>query len=118
MNAACRKVAPGSRAAEVDEIQEQTVQGIPTMNTASSPLLGACPDCAGLEDKSFQSGHSRVCWAPDTALDFGSREVNCGTGKKSILCVIDQGDIRNIPSEAGGDYAEKMAASQMAAIQS
>eukprot|EP00746_Dinoflagellata_sp_MGD_P005269 gnl/MRDRNA2_/MRDRNA2_110210_c0_seq1.p1 gnl/MRDRNA2_/MRDRNA2_110210_c0~~gnl/MRDRNA2_/MRDRNA2_110210_c0_seq1.p1 ORF type:complete len:898 (-),score=221.67 gnl/MRDRNA2_/MRDRNA2_110210_c0_seq1:142-2667(-) len=118
MNAECQKISPGSRPAEVDEIQEQTVQGIPTMNTASSPLLGACPDCNGVEDKSFQSGHSRVCWAPDTALDFGSRQVNCGTGKKAILCVLDQGDIREIPGQGNETEAEKMAAVQMAAIQS
>ncbi|MAC42368.1 MAG: hypothetical protein CL913_00010 [Deltaproteobacteria bacterium] len=118
MGAACRKVAPDSRAAEVDEIQEQTVQGMPTTNTASSPLLGACPDCAGTDDKSFQSGHSRVCWAPEVALDFKSRDVNCGTGRKAILCVIDQGDIRQIPGEGGEGEAEKMAAFQMAVIRS
>jgi hypothetical protein len=111
MNAACQEVASGSRAAEVDEIQEQTVEGIPTTNTASSPLLGACPDCAGADDKAFQSGHSRKCWAPEAALDIGSRQENCGTGKKAILCVLDQGDIRKIP---GQDTAEKFAAVQMA----
>lgn len=118
MHAACRQVAPGSRAAEVDEIQEQTVQGMPAINTASSPLLGACPDCAGTDDKFFQSGHGRVCWASEAALDIGSRQVNCGTGQKAILCVIDQGDIRQIPGQSGEDDAGKMAASQVHVIQS
>jgi hypothetical protein len=109
MNAACNKIAPGSRAAEVGEIQEQTVEGIPTTNTASSPLLGACPECAGTEDKGFQSGHSRVCWDAEAALDFGSRRENCATGRKAILCVMDRADIRQIPGE-GNATAIQMAA--------
>lgn len=124
MNMACSKIAPGSRAAEVGEIQEQTVEGIPTTNTASSPLLGACPNCEGDDDKWFQSGHSRVCWDSDAALDFDSRRDNCGTGKKSILCVMDRADIRQIPGKGGetdeaGTIQKRMAALiqiQMAAI--
>merc|ERR1719324_2202831 len=103
MNMACSKIAPGSRAAEVGEIQEQTVEGIPTTNTASSPLLGACPDCEGDGDKWFQSGHSRVCWDSSSPLDFDSRRENCGTGRKAILCVMDRADIRQIPGAEKGN---------------
>lgn len=106
MNRACNKIAPGSRAAEVGEIQGQTVEGIPTTNTSPDPLLGACPDCAGKADKWFQSGHSRVCWDVDATLDFGNRRDNCGTGKKSILCVIDRANIREIPGGGGEGEGE------------
>jgi uncharacterized protein YoxC len=121
MNSACQKIAPGSRAAEVGEIQGQTVEGIPTTNTAPDPLMGACPDCAGEEDKWFQSKHSRVCWDADATLDLGSRRNNCGTGRKAILCVIDRANIRVIPGGGDGedeseDDAKKMAAVQLAAI--
>jgi len=117
MTLACSKVAPGSRAAEVGEIQGQTVEGIPTTNTASAPLMGACPDCAGTEDKWFQSKHSRICWDPDATLDFGSRRNNCGTGKKAILCVVDRPNIRDIPGGDGNvSEAKKMSAVQLAAI--
>jgi len=115
MNRACNKIAPGSRAAEVGEIQEQTVEGIPTTNTAPDPLLGACPDCEGENDKWFQSGHSRVCWDAEATLDFSSRRENCGTGKKAILCVMDRPDIREIPSGGAGEV-QKRSASLIAVI--
>lgn len=89
MNSACNSDTEGSRAAEVGEIQEQTVQGIPNINSAPTPLLGACPACQGERDDSFQSGHSRVCWDPGVSLSMEHRRINCGAGKKAILCVID-----------------------------
>jgi len=99
MNAACAKAKPGARAAEVGEIQEQTVEGIPVSNTASNPLIGSCPSCAGTEDDSFQSNHGRICWAPGASLSFSERSTNCGAGKKAILCVMDRADVRQIPGE-------------------
>eukprot|EP00746_Dinoflagellata_sp_MGD_P151807 gnl/MRDRNA2_/MRDRNA2_83252_c0_seq5.p1 gnl/MRDRNA2_/MRDRNA2_83252_c0~~gnl/MRDRNA2_/MRDRNA2_83252_c0_seq5.p1 ORF type:complete len:1125 (-),score=274.97 gnl/MRDRNA2_/MRDRNA2_83252_c0_seq5:41-3016(-) len=105
MNRKCNQIAPGSRAAEVGEIQEQTVEGIPTTNTATSPLLGACPDCEGKEDKAFQGGHTRICWDSSAPLDFDSRRENCGTGRKAILCVMDRADIRQIPGEENATAA-------------
>merc|ERR1719161_3530415 len=116
MNSACNKASPGARAAEVGEIQEQTVEGIPTTNTASDPLLGACPDCEGKNDKWFQSGHGRVCWDAEATLDFSSRRENCGTGKKSILCVKDRADIREIPGEGGGTDEAGTIQKRMAAL--
>jgi prefoldin subunit 5 len=98
MNAACTKLKAGSRAAEVGEIQEQTVEGIPVSNTAPNPLLGACPDCAGDGDEAFSSGHARVCWVAGKMLTLADRSVNCGSGKKAILCVQDRPDVRVIPS--------------------
>jgi hypothetical protein len=106
MDVACNKIAPGSRAAEVGEIQEQTVEGIPTTNTSPAPLLGACPDCAGALDETFQSKHGRICWDTDVALDLSSRRENCGIGKKSILCVVDRADIRQVPGESSDETAK------------
>jgi len=101
MNEACSKLKAGSRAAEVGEIQEQTVEGIPTSNTAPNPLMGACPDCAGDADEAFSSGHARVCWAAGKDLTLGERSKNCGAGKKAILCVEDRADVRVIPGGGG-----------------
>lgn len=99
MNSACSKIKAGSRAAEVGEIQEQTVEGIPESNTASNSLMGACPDCAGTDDESFSNGHGRVCWVSGAKLTLSERSDNCGTGKKAILCVQDRPDVREIPGE-------------------
>merc|ERR1719420_653049 len=116
MNAACSKVAPGSRAAEVGEIQGQTVEGIPTTNTSPDPLIGACPDCSGADDKWFQSGHARVCWDADAELDLEGRRSNCGTGKKSILRVMDRPDIREVPGDDGKTEAAGEAKPQLRAM--
>jgi uncharacterized coiled-coil DUF342 family protein len=89
MNLECSSNTEGSRAAEVGEIQGQTVQGIPKINTAPTPLLGACPACEGDHDETFQSGHSRICWDPGVPLSLENRRNDCGAGKKAILCVID-----------------------------
>lgn len=97
MNFACNSNAEGSRAAEVGEIQEQTVQGIPKINSAPTPLLGACPECEGQRDETFQSGHSRVCWDPGAPLTMDSRRNNCGVGKKAILCIVDKSSTGQLP---------------------
>lgn len=100
MGKACNKIKAGSRAAEVGEIQEQTVEGIPVSNVAPVALIGTCPDCAGDKDESFQSGHGRICWEPGKSLTLGDRSSNCGTGKKAVLCVMDRADVRKIPGES------------------
>lgn len=97
MDAACAKAAPGSRAAESGEIQEQTIEGIPQSNTAPNVLIGKCPNCEGDADEAFLSKHARVCWPKNNLLSLEDRKLDCGKGKKSVMCVIDQGDIRNIP---------------------
>jgi prefoldin subunit 5 len=101
MSVACSKISAGSRAAEAGEIAEQTVEGIPVSNTASNSLMGACPDCAGAEDDSFQSAHARVCWGTGKDLTLAGRSNNCGVGKKAILCVQDRPDVRVIPGGGG-----------------
>lgn len=98
MDAACDKSVAGTRAAEVGEIEEQTVEGIPTTNTAEVPLLGACPHCEGNAEASYVDKHARLCWPSGKALNHKDKRKNCGTGLKAILCVSDQGDIRNIPT--------------------
>merc|ERR1719265_2195417 len=65
---------PGNsvRPASVGEIAQQAIDGLPAKNTASTPLLGACPGCEGDADQAsgpqHVSGHARICWAPDAAL--------------------------------------------------
>lgn len=98
MNAACSKKFAGTRAAEVGEIEEQTVEGIPVTNTADVPLLGACPHCEGNDEASYIDKHARLCWPSGKALNHKDKLKNCGKGLKAILCVEDQGNIRNIPA--------------------
>eukprot|EP00746_Dinoflagellata_sp_MGD_P001252 gnl/MRDRNA2_/MRDRNA2_102347_c0_seq1.p1 gnl/MRDRNA2_/MRDRNA2_102347_c0~~gnl/MRDRNA2_/MRDRNA2_102347_c0_seq1.p1 ORF type:complete len:704 (+),score=162.30 gnl/MRDRNA2_/MRDRNA2_102347_c0_seq1:98-2209(+) len=90
MNAACNKASTGSRAAEVDEIQEQTIEGIPTANISPNPLIGTCPNCEGTSDVSYASGHARVCWDVAQPLTLKDRSETCGNGKKAVLCVTER----------------------------
>jgi len=102
LNAKCQEVAPGSRAAETSEIEQKTIEGVPPTNTASVPLMGACPNCAGdldvVDGPQHMSGHSRVCWDPTEDLSAERRRTDCSTGEKAVLCVTDRGDIRRLPS--------------------
>lgn len=90
MNQACSKTVQGSRAAEVDELQERTVDGMPETNSAPNPLIGLCPNCAGNSDDTFVSGHGRVCWDPGKKLTLAGRSEHCGMGKKAVLCVVEE----------------------------
>jgi len=100
LNAACATAVKGTRAAEVAEIAEQTVEGIPETNTADLPLIGTCPDCAGDEALDFPSKHKRICWKQGKSLNHKERSTNCASGKKAVLCVIDRENIRQIPGES------------------
>lgn len=100
MNAACAEAAEGTRAAEVGEIAEQTVEGIPETNTAELPLLGTCPHCQGDEAADLQSGHKRVCWKQGADLSPKAKSTNCASGKKALLCVSNRENIRQIPGES------------------
>jgi len=93
------------RAAEVSEIQLQTVEGAPVTNTAAVPLIGKCPNCEGrqddLEDEDaprHPSGHARICWDSEKPLDPHHSRKDCSSGKKAVMCVVDKGDMRNIPA--------------------
>merc|ERR1719171_679141 len=99
MDQACSAVKEDSRAAEINEIAEQTVEGIPTKNTAPEPLLGKCPGCEGDldKDKSLIEGHARACWQANATLSLKEMTGACVKGKKVVLCVVDQGNIRQIP---------------------
>lgn len=99
LDAACAEQATGARAAEVSEIEEQTVEGIPLTNTAGFPLIGACPACEGDEADDFPSKHKRVCWRQGKDLDHKTKVTNCAGGKKAVLCVTDRENIREIPGE-------------------
>mmetsp|Transcript_47084 Transcript_47084/g.103018 ORF Transcript_47084/g.103018 Transcript_47084/m.103018 type:complete len:857 (-) Transcript_47084:131-2701(-) len=93
----CARTAGGNpespRAAEVSEIAEQAIQGLPESNTAGVPVLGACPSCEGDDDSAtgshHASGHARVCWGPGSALNVPSRSSDCSSGRKAVVCVID-----------------------------
>jgi len=86
---------PGNsvRPASVGEIAQQAIDGLPAKNTASTPLLGACPGCEGDADQAsgpqHVSGHARICWAPDAALKTAAWRTDCGEGVVSIACVIE-----------------------------
>merc|ERR1719310_1687342 len=100
MDAACAEAMEGTRAAEVGEIAEQTVEDIPETNTADFPLIGTCPHCQGDEATNFPSGHKRICWKQGANLTPAAKSTNCASGKKTLLCVIDRGNIRQIPGES------------------
>lgn len=97
MDLSCNQTSPGSRAAEVGEIEERTIQDIPQKLSSGEPLLGACPNCEGEEDEMYKSGHARICWKQGASLDLQGESLKCGKGKKVILCVIDRGSIRSLP---------------------
>lgn len=86
---------PGNsvRPASVGEIAQQAIDGLPAKNTASNPLLGACPGCEGKPDQSdgpqHVSGHARICWPPDAALKTEAWRTDCSEGVMSIVCVIE-----------------------------
>jgi hypothetical protein len=98
MKWSCNRQVEGSRPAEVGEIQERTILHMPENNTASDPLVGTCPECAGKEDKSFKSGHARICWEPGKPLNVDNQSDACGKGLKVILCVLDKGNRRKVPT--------------------
>lgn len=94
---ACNRQTEGSRPAEVGEIQERTIMHMPENNTAKEPLIGTCPQCAGKEDKMYKSGHARICWEPGKPLNVDSQSDSCGQGRKVVVCVLDKGNMRQIP---------------------
>lgn len=104
MTAACEAKFPGTRAAEVSEIEGHSVEAAPLNNTALVPLLGACPLCEGMtnladimpDPASVVSGHARVCWFPGKPLDLAHRNLDCYQNMKAIMCVSDRGDVRKL----------------------
>lgn len=94
----CKKeCASKSRPAEVAEIQEQTIAGMPDKNIASVSLLGACPFCEGMQDDpempvKHKSGHWRSCWGPGAVLQQETLRNDCsGDTYKAVMCVLDHG---------------------------
>lgn len=81
---ACRSRFPNLttvRVAEISEIENQLVEGLPQTNTATQALLGACPNCQG------RSSGLRVCWDPKEALIRAARRDDCGDGIRVVPCV-------------------------------
>jgi len=79
------------RAAETSEILLRSVKGMPNTNTASLPLMGPCPNCAGDNDETggpvHFSGHARICWDPGEELAGMTRRTDCTAGRKAVLCI-------------------------------
>jgi hypothetical protein len=80
------------RAAETSELLLRAVEDLPASNTGPTPLIGLCPNCDGDVDTpdgvQHASGHSRVCWDPDSKLDGPSKRNDCSTNTmKTVLCV-------------------------------
>lgn len=101
MDALCRGAFPAAaagtgtvRAAETGELEQQSIEGMPATNTASVPLMGSCPGCAGVADApglaQHASGHARICWDPLAELTLASRRNDCTAGRKAVLCVVLQ----------------------------
>mmetsp|Transcript_56989 Transcript_56989/g.125170 ORF Transcript_56989/g.125170 Transcript_56989/m.125170 type:complete len:373 (+) Transcript_56989:2-1120(+) len=110
MNELCNATSFGegrgpARAAESSEIEQGTVEGAPIRNTAPVPIMGACPNCEGVKDSTdstvvHASGHARICWDPEAALSSVGRRLDCSSGKKAVLCVVDRGNMRLLPKTA------------------
>lgn len=81
------------RAASVGEITSAAVLDLPETNTASAPLMGACPQCEGNEDTLSASGHLRICWRQGVALTTHEKSSGCSSGPFSIACVLDGANI-------------------------
>lgn len=99
MTAACQaKFGSTSRAAEVSEIEGNTIEAAPMNNSAMVPLLGKCPGCEGASNgdtgETSVSGHGRVCWFPGKPLDLANRDDKCYKNTKALMCVTDRGDVR------------------------
>lgn len=99
MTAACQaKFGSGVRVAEVSEIEGGFIEGMPRNNTATLPLLPACPKCKGKPDSETEltnvDGHSRICWDTGKPLNRAHRREDCSKHLKAVACVRDRGDIR------------------------
>jgi hypothetical protein len=126
MDQACALITPlnhedgaALRAAEASEVALRTIEGVPLTNTDSEhvtvQVIGKCspsaPDfvhnvgthaglCQGAVDTDetvhkHPSGHARRCWDPDVEFSVQSMS-DCDFGHKSVMCVIDRGNIRNV----------------------
>lgn len=106
MDEMCQEAYPDAgivRAAEVSEIIAQSIEGMPTANSAEIPVIGKCPLCDGNSDAAtgvwHQSGHARVCWDPKSEFVQADRRLDCSTGNRAVMCVVDRGDIRKLTRE-------------------
>jgi hypothetical protein len=99
-----------ARAAEVGEIGEQTIEGMPLTNTNTVAVVGKCTTtetggldtslCAGDQDPTdiadvatpHASGHARKCWRKGEALDMTKVATDCSIGDGNIyaMCVVDR----------------------------
>lgn len=80
----------GARPAEASEIDSHAVEGMPDMNTAEYPVLGACPMCKGKRMPGLTStGYGRVCWDGGAPFSRYGRRKDCGGGPRSVMCVFD-----------------------------
>lgn len=92
LNKCKNKFGDDARVAEVSEIDSRSIDGMPETNTASYPLLGACPECKGKRMPGLsKSGFGRICWDAGAKLGRRGRRRDCASGAKAVLCVYDKG---------------------------
>jgi len=99
MDQACAEKAPARsghsvRAAEVSEISVAAIEGMPTTNTATAAIIGACPACAGSLDADtgveHADGHARICWDAGKAISSSTARKDCSNGIRAVLCVYEK----------------------------
>jgi len=125
MDDLCQQAYPDAgvvRAAEVSEIIAQSIERMPTSNSAEIPVIGKCPLCDGNSDATtgvyHRSGHARVCWDPSVAFEQAERRLDCSTGNKAVMCVVVRGDLRQLTREemARGDVSPSTAPADLRPI--
>jgi len=84
-----------ARAAEIGELMQQALAGMPTHNPSMAPLYGTCPHCRGWMDQSdgqqHVTGYFRNCWPGSALLDGHTMLSDCGADSmKAALCVVDR----------------------------
>lgn len=114
MRAVCAsQFGAGARPAEVGEIDSQGLEGMPLQNTASQPVLPACPNCKGDYSPGLTStGYGRVCWDPGAPFTRDGQRKDCGGGPRAILCVYEQGSSgSSYSSSSGSSYSSSSSTS-------
>jgi len=96
LEACVQRFGHGVRVAEVSEIDGRSIEGMPDVNTAEFPLLGACPSCRGRSMPGLsKTGRGRICWDAGAALTRVDRSRDCAGGPRAVLCVYDAATVHD-----------------------
>jgi len=97
MNQACSALqtslmTKAPRAAETSEIEGKSVQDAPNRHT-DLRVMGTGPNDEGKSDEesgvTHVSGHARICWAGEVAINEDSKQDDCSKGPIAVMCVVD-----------------------------